>query len=65
MNQREKRIKEREIEFSVMQKKTEEFPKLIKKEIEVIHTYEVPEIIMVPLLDANDFYLEWIEKETL
>ena len=38
---------------------------LIRKEIEALHTYEVPEIIMLPLLDANAFYLEWIEKETL
>lgn len=38
---------------------------LIKKEIEVLHTYETPEIIMVDLLNANDFYLEWIEKETI
>ena len=36
----------------------------IKKEIKAIHTYEVPEIIMVPFSDANTFYLEWIEKET-
>ena len=37
----------------------------IKKEIKSLHTYEVPEIIMIPLLDANHFYLEWIEKETI
>lgn len=37
----------------------------IKKEIESLHTYDVPEIIMVPLLDANDFYLKWIDAETL
>ncbi len=37
----------------------------IKKEIEALHTYEVPEIIMIPLFDANEFYLEWIEKETI
>lgn len=37
----------------------------IKKEIESLHTYEVPEIIMIPLLDANEFYLQWIEKETI
>jgi len=37
----------------------------IKKEIKALHTYDVPEIIMVPLTDANTFYLEWIEKETL
>jgi len=38
---------------------------MIKKEIEALHTYDVPEIIMVPLLDANDFYLKWIDSETL
>lgn len=38
---------------------------LIKKEIETLHTYETPEIIMVELLNANTFYLQWIEKETL
>jgi periplasmic divalent cation tolerance protein len=37
----------------------------IKKEIEKLHTYEVPEIVMIRLLDANDLYLEWIEKETI
>ena len=37
----------------------------IKNEVKVLHTYEVPEIIMIPLLDANTFYLEWIEKETI
>lgn len=37
----------------------------IEKNIKKLHTYDVPEIIMIPLLDANDFYLQWIEKETL
>jgi periplasmic divalent cation tolerance protein len=36
----------------------------IKKEIESLHTYETPEIIMTPLLDANVKYLQWIEDET-
>lgn len=37
----------------------------IQKEIEELHTYEVPEIIILPLLNANNSYLEWIEKETI
>ena len=37
----------------------------IKKEIESLHTYDVPEIVMIPLLDANEFYLQWIGKETI
>jgi len=37
----------------------------IKKEVKPLHTYDVPEIIMIPLLDANEFYLQWIEAETI
>ncbi len=37
----------------------------IEKIINDLHTYDVPEIIMIPLLDANEFYLDWIEKETI
>lgn len=36
----------------------------IKQEIEALHTYEVPEIIMVPLQGGNTSYFEWIENET-
>jgi len=36
----------------------------IKKEILAVHTYDVPEIIMVPLLNANSEYLQWIDKVT-
>ena len=36
----------------------------IKVQIEALHSYEVPEIIMTPILDANESYLEWIDKET-
>ena len=36
----------------------------IKKEILALHTYDVPEIIMVPLLNANVDYLQWIDEVT-
>ena len=36
----------------------------IKVQIEALHSYDVPEIIMTPILDANDDYLKWIEEET-
>jgi len=35
----------------------------IKSKIEVLHPYEVPEIISTPILNANDTYLNWLEKE--
>ncbi len=37
----------------------------IQKEIEHLHTYDVPEIIMVPLEKANQSYLQWIEEVTI
>ena len=36
----------------------------IQTEIEHLHNYDVPEIIMVPLSGANLDYLQWIEEET-
>ena len=36
----------------------------IKLQIEALHSYDVPEIIMTPILDANESYLNWIEEET-
>jgi len=56
-------IHAKEIRLQMKTKKSL-FPQ-ISDEIEALHTYDVPEIIMVPLLDANDFYLKWIESETL
>jgi len=29
------------------------------------HSYDIPEIIMIPIADAHEAYLEWIERETL
>jgi len=36
----------------------------VKVQIEALHSYNVPEIIMTPILDGNESYLEWIDKET-
>ncbi len=36
----------------------------VKVQIEALHTYDVPEIIMTSILDANEDYLKWIEEET-
>lgn len=35
----------------------------IQTEIEHLHAYDVPEIIMVPMAGANLHYLQWIEEE--
>lgn len=36
----------------------------VQAEIEQLHAYDVPEILMVPLAGANRSYLQWIEKVT-
>ena len=37
----------------------------VQIEIEHLHTYDVPEIIMVPMVSANPSYLRWLKEETL
>jgi periplasmic divalent cation tolerance protein len=34
----------------------------IVKIVKQLHSYEVPEIIALPIIDANKDYLEWIKK---
>jgi periplasmic divalent cation tolerance protein len=34
-----------------------------RMEIEKLHSYEVPEVIAVPIVDGAERYLEWIDRE--
>lgn len=36
----------------------------VEEAIKVVHTYEVPEIIALPVLDGNPAYLAWIDEVT-
>jgi periplasmic divalent cation tolerance protein len=35
----------------------------LRAEIEKLHSYEVPEVIAVPIVDGSEGYLEWLERE--
>ena len=37
----------------------------IKLVIEDIHSYSVPEIIALPIVDCSEDYLKWLAKETV
>ena len=37
----------------------------LKKRVLELHSYEVPEIIALPILAGFEKYLEWIKKETV
>ena len=36
----------------------------IEKEVKVYHSYEMPEIIALPIVDGNTEYLNWISDST-
>ncbi|MCW1304657.1 MAG: divalent-cation tolerance protein CutA [Candidatus Parvarchaeota archaeon] len=55
----------KEKEFLMIFKTTKTKSKRLMKEIKVLHPYEVPEIIMLPIIDGLEEYLDWIEKETM
>ncbi|MHC4267490.1 MAG: divalent-cation tolerance protein CutA [Planctomycetota bacterium] len=38
--------------------------KQIVKRVEKLHSYDVPEIIAIPIIEGSDKYLSWINKET-
>ena len=48
----------------IMKTKSTLAKKLIKK-VRALHSYVVPEIICVPIIDGNPEYLKWVEKETM
>jgi periplasmic divalent cation tolerance protein len=35
----------------------------LRVEIETLHSYEVPEVIAVPIVDGSEGYLEWLDRE--
>ena len=35
----------------------------LRVEIERLHSYEVPEVIAVPIVDGLEGYLEWLDRE--
>lgn len=37
----------------------------LKRQVKKIHSYEVPEIIALPIIAGNKEYLKWIEESTV
>ena len=36
----------------------------LSKELSAMHSYQVPEIIALPIVEGSDSYLDWIGRET-
>lgn len=45
-------------------KTTSEHVEAVKQVIGLLHPYDVPEIIVVPIVEGSASYLEWIRDET-
>ena len=50
-------------EVLVMMKTKKENFKKIENEVKKLHSYEVPEIISVPIVGGSKEYINWINKE--
>ena len=53
---------EREV-LLIAKAKRKNFEK-IEKEVKKMHSYEVPEIIALPILIGSKDYLDWVDKES-
>ncbi len=37
----------------------------LKKRVQELHSYSVPEVIALPIVDGNESYLKWLEDQLL
>lgn len=58
-----KGVIEPDTEYKLLVKSIESLWKKLKKEIELLHPYDVPEILSTPVLDVNAEYKEWLLEE--
>jgi periplasmic divalent cation tolerance protein len=53
-----------EQETLIISKTREELFSALEKRVKQLHSYEVPEIIAIPITQGSKSYLDWIVKET-
>lgn len=52
---------EKAVEYPLVIKTKAEYFSRVEEEIKKLHSYEVPEIIAVPIIRGNRKYLSWLE----
>jgi len=57
-------VEESEEELLIIKTRKDAF-EVLKKRIQELHSYSVPEVIALPIVDGNEAYLKWLEGETL
>ena len=53
-----------EKEWLLIIKTQEERFEELEKKVKALHSYSVPEIICLPIIDGSESYLNWIEENT-
>ena len=56
---------ERETERQVVMKTTRTRVVTLWERVRDLHPYDVPEFVVLPIVDGNDAYLRWIAEATL
>ena len=51
-------------EAMLMMKTKKKLFKQIVKRVEELHSYDVPEIIAIPIIEGSSKYMSWIDEET-
>jgi periplasmic divalent cation tolerance protein len=51
-------------EFLMIVKTRKELFNLLKKRVKEIHSYTVPEIIAIPIIDGSEDYMNWLKEVT-
>ena len=59
----ENKLQDEQEQLMLIKSRKDCFRKLVDR-IRELHSYDVPEIIALPVYDGNPDYLEWLEKET-
>jgi periplasmic divalent cation tolerance protein len=57
------KIEDVEESLMVVKTRAELFPDVVST-VKSIHSYEVPEIIALPIIEGNPDYLSWLKEET-
>ena len=52
-------------EWMLIVKTTRARLEALKSELRKMHSYAVPEVVAVPIVDGSEDYLEWLDREVL
>jgi periplasmic divalent cation tolerance protein len=56
---------EQETERQVVIKTARDRLLLLWERVRELHPYEVPEFVVIPIIDGNDAYLRWVRESTV